>query len=89
VLELKELPIASLSASQPVMDSDSRLVADWLVAELEINTSTETESLRRVLKQVEVVVVAFGRGRCKTGRLFNRVVASWMEWMAAKQSPDS
>lgn len=76
----------------PEMDSRSRRVADRVAAkELVINTSTVLEQLRRVREQVEVVVVACGRGTAASRllRLFNGVVASWIEWMATKQSSNS
>jgi hypothetical protein len=52
----------SLVVLPPVMDSGSRPVAAQVVQQLDINTSTELEPLRRVLKQVEVVDVAFDPG---------------------------
>jgi len=62
VPEQKALPVVvvALPVWQPVMDSVLRRVAEWAVEKLDINTSTVSEPLRRVLKQVEVVVVAFG-----------------------------
>ena len=90
-LELTELPVALPAVWLPEKDSESRFVADQVAAkELDINTSTVLERLRRVRERVEVVVVACGSGT-PAGylRLFNGVVASGIEWMATKQSPKS
>ncbi len=85
MLELADLPVVRLVVSPPARGSESRQVADQVAAQkLDINTSTESKQLRRVLRQVEVVVVAFGRGGLNQP-LFNGVVASGIERMATKQ----
>ena len=86
-LEPKELPVALPAVSRPAMDWESHPVARRVALELDINTSTGSEQLRRVLKQVKVVVVAFGRGS-RNQALLNWVVASGIERMATKHPPN-
>jgi hypothetical protein len=70
-LELKELPVvpAVLPPAEllPDLDSESHRVVDQGVLKLDINTSTGSGPLRRVLKRLGVVVVAFGRGTVAAG----------------------